>query len=248
MRTGGEVLTDATRTEQPKAVSIDYLGHCAFRFTTPGGRRIVIDPFRNWPDGRRWFLRESPQLEADVLLVSHPHADHDNVESVTGDPRLLDGAGEIEGEDFVIRGLTGRHAARFGADINYFNTIFVIETAGLRICLMGDNQADLPENLRREIGAIDLLTVPVEDAGLILNAAGAERLARRLQPRIVIPTHYCIDGLTDPTSGFKGIDDWRRLQATVRDLAGATLELHVDDLPATREGRVFGGCLALATA
>ncbi len=230
-------------SETTGALTIDYLGHCAFRFTTPAGQRILVDPYRNWPDGRRWFKRECANVEADVLLVSHPHADHDRVESTLGDPQLLDAEGELAGLDFRIRGLTGRHSARFGRDIDYFNTIFVLETAGLRVCLMGDNEANLSESLRNEIGPLDLLVVPVEDAGLILSAAEAERLANRLQPRVVIPTHYFIEGLTEPSSGFEGIDEWRKLQATVRELPGATLELRREDLPETREGWVFGDCL-----
>ncbi len=224
---------------------MDYLGHCGFRFTTPAGSRIVVDPFRNWPDGRRWFLRQSPPVEADVLLISHPHADHDAVDTVGGEPRRLEDVGEVRGADFVVRGMRGRHSARFGGDIKYFNTIFLLETAGLRICLLGDNEADLGEALWRDIGTIDVLTVPVDDAGLILSAAAAERVAKRLLPKVVVPTHYYIDGLTDPTSGFKGIDDWRGRQAMVRELDGATLELRKEDLPEKREGWVFGSCLAL---
>ena len=238
-------MTGTDLIEHRAGVVIEYLGHCAFRFTTPGSSRIVVDPFRNWPDGRRWFLRPSPPVEADVLLVSHPHADHNGVETVAGEPRRLGDVGELRGEDFVVRGLRGRHSARFGGDIKYFNTIFVLETAGLRVCQMGDNEADLSERSQEDIGPIDLLTVPVEDAGLILNAGGAERLAKRLQPRVVVPTHYYIEGLTNPASGFKGIDRWRGLQAKVRELEGATLDLRKEDLPETREGWVFGGCRAL---
>ncbi len=238
-------MADSTRIEPPEGVRMEYVGHCAFRFTTPGGSRIVVDPFRNWPDGRRWFLRPSTSVEADVLLVSHPHADHDAVDTVAGEPRRLEDAGELRGEDFSVRGLRGRHSARMGGDIKYFNTIFVLETAGLRVCLMGDNEADLAEGLMRDIGPIDLLTVPVEDAGIILSAAAAERLADRLQPRVVVPTHYFIEGLTDPRSGFKRIDDWRGRQARLRDLEEATLDLRREDLPEEREGWVFGSCLAL---
>jgi L-ascorbate metabolism protein UlaG (beta-lactamase superfamily) len=233
----------AAMSETTGALTIDYLGHCAFRLTTPAGQRILVDPYRNWPDGRRWFKRECANVEADVLLVSHPHADHDRAASALGQPRLLDTEGELAGLDFRIRGLTGRHSARFGRDIDYFNTIFVLETAGLRVGLMGDNEADLSERLRDEIGPLDVLVVPVEDAGLILSAVEAERLAKRLQPRVVIPTHYFIEGLTEPSSGFAGIAEWRELQATVRELPGATLALRPEGLPETRQGWVFGNCL-----
>ncbi len=53
-----------------KGVKLEYLGHCAFRLTTPAGVRIVVDPFRNSGNEQRWFLRPSPPVEADVLVIT----------------------------------------------------------------------------------------------------------------------------------------------------------------------------------
>ncbi len=53
---------------------ITYLGHSAFRFTTPGGEQIIIDP----------FLTDNPQTpdelkrpdDVDTILITHGHFDH----------------------------------------------------------------------------------------------------------------------------------------------------------------------------
>jgi L-ascorbate metabolism protein UlaG (beta-lactamase superfamily) len=53
---------------------IAYLGHSTFRFTTPGGEQIIIDP----------FLTDNPQTpeelkrvdDLDTILITHGHFDH----------------------------------------------------------------------------------------------------------------------------------------------------------------------------
>ena len=242
---GGAGTGDSADMERPEGVGMEYLGHCGFRFTTPAGVRIVVDPFRNSEGGQRWFLRPSPPVEADVLVITHPHFDHDAVDSVPGEPRLVDEAGEVRGEDYVLRTLAGRHAGDFAAAIGHKNLIVVLEVAGTRICLAADSQAEIGDRLRDEIGPVDLLTVAVDDEGHILDADGAERLADILRPRVVLPTHYFIEGLTDPGSGLGGIEKWRACQSRVRELEGWEVAIEAAELPREREGWVFGSCVAL---
>ena len=232
--------------ENAEGVRLEYLGHCAFRLTTPAGVRIVVDPFRNAEDHQRWFLRPSPSVEADVLVITHPHFDHDAVESIPGDPQLIDEAGEFRGVDYVLRTHAGRHAGDFAAAIGHKNLIVVLGAAGLRICLAADSQAQIGDQLRDEIGTVDLLTVAVDDEDHILDTDGAARLAESLGPKVVLPTHYLIEGLTDLDSGLGGIQKWRASHSKVRELPGWEVELTPDDIPETREGWVFGSCLALA--
>ena len=55
-------------------VSLTWLGHAAFRFDTPGGKRIYLDPFLDGnpkcPDG------EKEPERADLIVVTHGHGDH----------------------------------------------------------------------------------------------------------------------------------------------------------------------------
>ncbi len=54
--------------------TITYLGHATFRFVTPGGEQIIIDP----------FLTDNPQTpddlkrvgDLDTILITHGHFDH----------------------------------------------------------------------------------------------------------------------------------------------------------------------------
>jgi L-ascorbate metabolism protein UlaG (beta-lactamase superfamily) len=55
-------------------VGITYLGHSTFRFVTPGGEQIIIDP----------WIEENPEIpddlnsigEVDTILITHGHFDH----------------------------------------------------------------------------------------------------------------------------------------------------------------------------
>jgi L-ascorbate metabolism protein UlaG (beta-lactamase superfamily) len=54
-------------------VSLTWLGHAAFRFDTPGGKRVYVDPFLDnpkCPEG------EKQPERADLVAVTHGHGDH----------------------------------------------------------------------------------------------------------------------------------------------------------------------------
>ena len=56
------------------ATELTWLGHAAFRFDTPGGKRVYLDPFLNGNP-----RCPEPELEperCDLLLVTHGHGDH----------------------------------------------------------------------------------------------------------------------------------------------------------------------------
>ena len=54
-------------------VALTWLGHAAFRFDTPGGKRVYIDPFLanpKCPDNER-----EPE-RVDLIAITHGHSDH----------------------------------------------------------------------------------------------------------------------------------------------------------------------------
>ncbi|HEV3485527.1 MAG TPA: metal-dependent hydrolase [Vicinamibacterales bacterium] len=56
------------------ALTITWLGHSTFVITTPGGRRIVTDP---WLDQNPMCPPDRKRIDsADLILVSHGHTDH----------------------------------------------------------------------------------------------------------------------------------------------------------------------------
>ena len=56
------------------SISITWLGHATFVITTPGGKRIVTDP---WLEGNPACPADKKKIDkADVILLSHGHFDH----------------------------------------------------------------------------------------------------------------------------------------------------------------------------
>ena len=55
-------------------LSITWLGHATFIITTPGGKRIVTDP---WLEGNPRCPPDRRRIDkADLILLSHGHSDH----------------------------------------------------------------------------------------------------------------------------------------------------------------------------
>ena len=55
-------------------LSITWLGHATFLITTPGGKRIVTDP---WLEGNPMCPPDRRRIDAaDLILLTHGHSDH----------------------------------------------------------------------------------------------------------------------------------------------------------------------------
>ncbi len=221
-----------------ETVTLYYLGHCAFLWVLPTGARLLIDPFRN-PADRTWFLRPFPKVECDIVMVTHPHFDHDALDGLPGRPTILRHPVELQGEGFRIRGVMWQHARHYGQEFNQENLIFVVEAARLRFCHLGDGRPDLPPPLVQAIGRIDLLMIPTDDSCHLLSFDEVDWLIRQLNPAVVIPIHYLIPGLTAPESTLKGIERWLEGRTNVRRIEGSSIRLSRADLPETQEIWVF---------
>jgi L-ascorbate metabolism protein UlaG (beta-lactamase superfamily) len=58
----------------PKSISLTYLGHSTFHLVTPGGKRLLIDP---WVTGNPACPAEKRDVgPLDLMLITHGHFDH----------------------------------------------------------------------------------------------------------------------------------------------------------------------------
>jgi L-ascorbate metabolism protein UlaG (beta-lactamase superfamily) len=65
------MTSKARRSTRP--VRITWLGHSAFRFETPGGKTIYIDP---WLENPKAPAGAAAVSSADLIFLTHGHADH----------------------------------------------------------------------------------------------------------------------------------------------------------------------------
>lgn len=57
-------------------IGVQWLGHAAFEITSPGGTRILIDPFLSANPSTPDSLKRLARYRPDAILVTHSHDDH----------------------------------------------------------------------------------------------------------------------------------------------------------------------------
>ena len=66
----------------------------------------------------------------------------------------------------------------------------------IKICHLGDfGQEKLSDSQLEAIGEVDILMIPV-GGKYTINASEAAKIAKQIEPRLIIPMHYKISGLT----------------------------------------------------
>ena len=75
-------------------------------------------------------------------------------------------------------------------------TIYSVRMQGFSIGIIGHVNPDLSEDQLEKLGLIDVLIVPVGGSGYTLDATGAASLVKKIEPKIVVPTHYADSGVT----------------------------------------------------
>ncbi len=96
--------------------------------------------------------------------------------------------GEYEASEISIFGVAARaHTDEKGQETA---TIFKIQFGDTRVAIAGHIHPDISEEYLEELGAVDILFVPVGGNGYTLDAIGANSVIKKIEPKIVIPTHY----------------------------------------------------------
>lgn len=197
-------LSGAGLHAQPsgKPFTIRWLGQSFFQIETPGGKNIVTDPHAIPAFGR-------PIVKADILLISHEHDDHNQIEVLDGKPArefrgLKVGRGRSAEWNMIdekvgnihIKSVGTYHDAENGMSRGK-NTIFIIECDGLRIVHLGDLGHELTDDQAKAVGKVDVLLIPIGGVYTI-NGSQAKQVIEKLKPRLyVIPMHFGVPGYDD---------------------------------------------------
>ncbi len=185
-----EKLEQGQEELQPEPpLTLTYLGQAAFELNYMV--KILMDPY-------------SPSLgygtiatEADLVTVSHNHFDHDYVEGGGPNAVTLYGVDRDSGDwNRIVHHFAGLniytvgtyHDDREGAWLGK-NSIFVVETAILRLAHLGDLGHLLGEEEKELLGSIDILLIPV-GGHYTLPPDKALQLIEELAPAVAIPMHY----------------------------------------------------------
>lgn len=208
-------------------VDVQYIGHACFAVTSPGGTRVVIDPYNS----SRWLGYHFPDsVEADVVLVTHPHYDHDASYYWGDSVPVFRQPGRSRVGDAEFLGVEGHHADPYGKEFGQKNTIWLLDTGGLRIVHLGDN-GPLTEANVAELGRVDVLMVPADGDDHILKKDEIATIRRQLGDPLVIPMHYRLEGFRGLPRSIGPIDPWLEGQTGVVRLDSNSTRLSRDKAP-----------------
>lgn len=164
---------------------------------------LAFDPFSSD------FTGLAPlKLDADIVCVSHEHEDHNFTQAVRGmddkEAFVIAGPGEYEISKVNIVGIDSFHDDKQGAERGK-NTIYHVTVDEVNIVHLGDlGQKKLTQEQVEELSACDILMIPVGGVYTI-GARDAPDILAQLEPKIIIPMHYKIEGLKfdlEPASKF----------------------------------------------
>ncbi len=197
-----------------QGITITWLGHACFKLES-GGYAVVLDPYE---DGYVPGLAPL-RTEADQVVCSHGHGDHNAVNVVT-----LTGKGE---SPFQITVINTYHDDRQGA-LRGENKIHVFDNGSLRVAHLGDLGCEPTEEQKKQLTGLDAVMVPI-GGHYTIDAVQARKLMDEIQPKVIIPMHYRSSRFGFDVLGT--LEQFTDLCEVVVEYPGSVLEVTEDTRP-----------------
>lgn len=106
----------------------------------------------------------------------------------------IEGPGEYGIAGFDIRGIAAQRHLDTEKDPKN-STIYRVQVGGVNIAILGNVYENLTDDQLESLGVIDMVIIPVGGGGYTLDADGAAKIVRQIEPKVVIPVHYADSGL-----------------------------------------------------
>ncbi|MFA5076735.1 MAG: MBL fold metallo-hydrolase [Patescibacteria group bacterium] len=181
-------------------MNISWLGHSCFKIEAKSNGdniTILIDPY-----DESIGLKMS-KTKAEIVLITHDHHDHNNLNAVKGEPFVIKSPGEYEIKKVFVYGIPTYHDDKQGSERGA-NIAYRIDVDDLSVVHLGDLGHVLNDEQLELLEDADILMIPV-DSKYTLGAKKASEVIAQIEPRIVIPMHYKVPGLKidlDPIDAF----------------------------------------------
>ncbi len=201
----GTETADEKELENP--LTLTYLGHATFLIQY-GGTSVLIDPYQ--PDFGSYGKID---LNADAVLISHEHTDHNYSPGGGQGATVLRGLttdGDWHKVDYRLAELqiANVEGTLHGQNLGK-NSVFVLTTPDLRLAYLGDIGHTLQEGEIAQIGNPDVLFIPVGGHYTIPPREALELIAQ-LSPAVVIPMHY--KTVHNPETPIGTLEDFLELE------------------------------------
>ena len=157
-------------------MEIQFYGANCVRITAKKAS-IVID------DNLAELGQKAVTKPGDIILQTYGQP-----EPVVESNIVINMPGEYEVSDISIQGVAAR--AHMDEDGKMSATMFKVVIDDIRLVVVGHVYPELSEAQLESIGVVDILLIPVGNSGYTLDSLGALKLIKKIDPKLVIPTHY----------------------------------------------------------
>lgn len=165
-------------------MDIQFYGANCLAITTKQARLVVDDNLED--------LGKKPTIkQGDIALFTGPHGDPAQEAKI-----IIDQPGEYEVSGVSIYGIAAR--AHIDEEKQKSATMYKIIADDVRILVVGHVYPELSDSQLETIGMVDVMVVPVGGNGYTLDGIGALKLVKKVEPKLVVPTHYDAKGLQYP--------------------------------------------------
>lgn len=199
-------------------MKLKWFGHSCFLLTSDRGVKVLMDPYNE-------SIGKLPEMEADIVTVSHHHRDHNYVNAVKGPYTLLDKPGELKKEDLEIVSIETAHDDAGGSRRGK-NNIFKVIMDGISVCHCGDLGHVLTPEQQKAIGHVDVLLIPV-GGFFTIDAKTAAEVSRQLKSLVTIPMHYNTGAIKLP---IEGVEPFIKAMGKAKTLDSGEIELNKGDM------------------
>ena len=176
-------------------MKITWLGHSCFLLEDSKGIKLLTDPF----DATLGY--EIYRGNPNIVTISHQHFDHNYVEELVGNYKIINEVGTYASYDIPIKGTPSYHDKHKGSKRGD-NIMFTFTMDGYSLCHLGDLGHTLSSDDLCAIGTVDILFVPV-GGNYTINGKEASQVTKKINPKIVIPMHYKTSQVSLPLDGVE---------------------------------------------
>jgi L-ascorbate metabolism protein UlaG (beta-lactamase superfamily) len=210
-------------------MKIKWYGHSAFLVTSDQGLKIITDPYDPGAYGEKLTYRQIKD-QADIVLTSHDHADHNDTKGLPGSPQIVKDSGVKTAKGISFKGTLTYHDPSKGSERGT-NTIFTFTVDGIQVCHLGDLGHVLSEKELAEIGPVDLLFIPV-GGFYTIDSKEATRVAEQIKPKVLIPMHFKTEKCRFPIAP---VEDFLKGKSNVKRLKTSEATFDKANLPSQME-------------
>jgi L-ascorbate metabolism protein UlaG (beta-lactamase superfamily) len=200
-------------------VDIKWYGHGCFRLKERSAVAFT-DPYPlTIPNATR------PRAKADIVTADLGAGLKNPLDGFTNTPYLVQRPGEYEVSGIFVTGLPTAPDTKKNNDSTTHHTMMIFQFEDVSVCHLGRLGHVLGQEEVDKLSEVDILLVPVGGHG-VLNASQAAEVISLIEPLIVIPMYFDVDGAAP---SFDSAEKFLKEM-------GATAVTPIDELKITKSG------------